>query len=125
VPSSAETPREAVVRTILELERACLDADAALVERRWADVRAAFALQSTLTGELGALFAANPELAPAQDEKVARRILGVLRYRDDQLRRLTAYRDEVGRRLRAIGSVRALSRSIGKPRTSTFVDSNV
>jgi hypothetical protein len=126
VRSSAETPREAVVRTILALERSCLDADAALVERRWSDLEAAFAVQTRLTDELAELFRNAPDVAPENDAKVAERVRGVLVFRDDQLRRLCAYRDEVGRRLRAIGQVRDLSRTIGKAVASpAFVDSNV
>jgi hypothetical protein len=39
---------------------------------------------------------------------------GILAYREDQLRRLTAYRDEVATRLSSIGKVNAFSRSFGK-----------
>jgi hypothetical protein len=114
VPSSAEAPRDAVVRTIIELERSCLDADAALVERRWDAVNAALARQHELTGELAELFAAEPATAPARDARVEARLRGILRYRDDQLRRAEAYRDEIGRRLHAVGKLRALSRTVGR-----------
>jgi hypothetical protein len=121
---SVESARENVVRTILALERACLDADAALVERRWSDLSAAFAVQTRLTGELAELFSCAPDVAPQNDAQVAQRLRGVIVYRDDQLRRLVAYRDEVGRRLRAIGQVRELSRTIGKPPAApAFVNS--
>jgi len=114
VQPSAERPRDAVVRTILELERVCLAADAALVERRWPDVDAAFSAQAALTQRLARLFESAPEAAPASDEKVAERVRGILVYRDDQLRRLEAYRDEVAGRLSSIGKVNAFSRSFGK-----------
>ena len=124
--SSAETVHQEVVGTILALERACLEADAALTEHRWKDVRSAFATQEELTRSLGELFVRAPEASPNADQKVAQRIRGVLVYRDDQLRRLTAYRDEVARRLNAIGKLRELSRSIGKPPgTATFLDEPV
>ncbi|HYZ15042.1 MAG TPA: hypothetical protein VE591_01525 [Candidatus Acidoferrum sp.] len=116
--SSSGDPREVVVATILALERACLDADAALVERRWHDVTEALAVQRRLTAELGELFARTPQLSPAQDERVAKRLRGVLAFRDEQLRRLHALRDEIGRRLETIGRARAFSRSVGHPRTS-------
>ncbi|MEO7040281.1 MAG: hypothetical protein ABI186_09655, partial [Candidatus Elarobacter sp.] len=64
--------------------------------------------------ELRMLFAATPEIAPANDEEIAQRMRGVLGYRADQLRRLRAYHAEVEDRLRSIGKVRAFSRSIGK-----------
>jgi len=115
VRSSADiAAREAVVRAIIALERACLDAESAFVERRWADVRSAFGRQSALTFDLGRLFAEAPETAPASDAKVARRIRGILAYRDDQLRRMRAYRDEVGERLNSVGKVNALARSLGR-----------
>ena len=114
MPSSAEPARDAVVRAIIALERSCLDAESAFVERRWADVEAAFDRQTALTGDLGKLFAAAPEASPANDAKVARRVRGILAYRDDQLRRMRAYRDDVGTRLRSIGKVNALSRTLGR-----------
>jgi hypothetical protein len=117
VPPSADGAHDAVVRTIIELERVCLHADAALVERRWPDVEAALEAQAALTAELARLFAEAPETAPANDEKVAARIRGILAYRDDQLRRLEAYRDEIAGRLSSIGKVNAFSRSFGKRAT--------
>ena len=110
----SEAARDDVVRTIIALERSCLDADGAIVERRWDDVSAAFGAQDTLTEELAALFAAAPHAAPDRDAKVAQRVRGILNYRDDQLRRLRAYHAEIGTRLRSIGQVNAFSRSLGK-----------
>ncbi len=112
--SSAEAPRDAVVRIIIELERSCLDADAALVERRWGAMNAALAHQGDLTLRLAGLFESSPEVAPDRDERVAARLRGILRYRDDQLQRTESYRDEVGHRLRGIGQLRALSRTVGR-----------
>ena len=54
------------------------------------------------------------QTAPANDAKVARRVNGIVAYRDDQLRRLQAYRDDVATRLSSIGKVNAFSRSFGK-----------
>ena len=112
--SVEDAPRDAVVRAIIALERSCLDAESAFVERRWDDVRAAFGRQSALTFDLGRLFAEAPATAPEHDPKVARRIRGILAYRDDQLRRMRAYHDEVGERLNSIGKVNAFSRSLGR-----------
>jgi hypothetical protein len=114
MPSSADAALDAVVQTIIALERSCLEADAALVERRWAGVDAAFAAQVDLTAQLARLFDTAPHTAPANDAKVARRVNGILAYRDDQLRRLQAYRDDVATRLSSIGKVNAFSRSFGK-----------
>ena len=126
MPSSADAARGEVVRTIIALEKRCLDADAALVEHRWGDVAAAFRSQSELTDRLAELFAGMPESAPANDHRVAERLHGVVAFREAQLRRLCAYRDEIGRRLSSIGKVRALSRSIGTATAqASFVDSNV
>ena len=122
--SSAESdPHEAVARAIIDLERSCLEAESAFVGLRWDDVRAAFARQSALTFELGRLFADAPQTAPDADPKVGRRIRGILAYRDDQLRRMRAYRDEVGERLSSIGKVNALSRSLGRRVTPHLLDS--
>ena len=114
MPPSAEGAHGAVARTIVELERSCLSADAALVERRWSDVDELFGVQAELTARLARLFESAPETAPANDARVAERVRGILVYRDDQLRRLEAYRDEVAGRLSAIGKVNAFSRSFGK-----------
>ena len=113
MPSSADGALDAVVRTIIALERSCLDADAALVERRWTDLRAAFAAQTDLTAQLARLFETDPSTAPAADAKVAQRVQGILAYRDDQLRRLQAYHAGVAERLSAIRKVNAFSRSFG------------
>jgi hypothetical protein len=112
--SSADTVREQVARTIVALERSCLDAESALVERRWPDVDAAFKAQTALTEELTRLFGEAPETAPASDAKVAQRVRGILAYREDQLRRLRAYHADVATRLESICKVNALSRSIGR-----------
>ncbi len=114
MPSPADTARDGVARTIVALERSCLEADAAIVERRWDDVTDALSAQAALTQELAALFGAAPHAAPDNDPKVAQRVRGILAYRDDQLRRLQAYHAEVGTRLHSIGRVNAFSRSLGK-----------
>jgi hypothetical protein len=114
VQPSAEPAYDAVVRLIIDLERICLEADSALVERRWPDVEASFRAQAELTGRLARLFESAPETAPANDAKVAERVRGILVYRDDQLRRLESCRDEIAARLSAIGKLNAFSRSFGK-----------
>jgi hypothetical protein len=114
VPSSADAPLERVGRAIVALERSCLDADAALVEHRWRDVEASFRAQAELTADLERLFAEAPETSPASDPKVEQRVRGILAYREDQLRRLRSYRDEIGSRLSSIGKVNAFARSFGK-----------
>lgn len=121
MPPSAESAREAIVRTIIALERASLDADAALVDRRWSDVEAAFAVQARLTAELEVLFEAAPEFAPACDGKVARRIGGIVAFRADQLRRLRALRDDASARLKAIAQVNAFAKSFGPRRQAPHV----
>lgn len=114
MPPPSADPRAAVARAIVAIERSCLDADAAFVERRWPDVDAALRAQAELTSELGDLFTAAPECAPANDERVARRVRGIVSYRNDQLRRMQAYHADVRDRLQNIGKVNALSRSLGK-----------
>jgi hypothetical protein len=106
--------RDDIVRAIIALERSCLEAESAFVARRWPDVEAAFNRQTALTDDLDRLFAGSPEATPPNDAKVAKRIRGILAYRDDQLRRMCAYRDDVAQRLRSIGKVNALSRSLGR-----------
>ncbi len=114
MPSSADG-RQRAVETILALERACVEAEAALVERRWDAFGAALRTQSALTATLHELFRALPEIAPRRDERVMKRLRGILAYRADQLDRLRAYHAHVGERLRAIGRVRAIGRTLGKP----------
>ncbi|HTJ27767.1 MAG TPA: hypothetical protein VMA36_16545 [Candidatus Limnocylindria bacterium] len=112
MPPSAD-PRAEIVEAILAFERSCLAADAALVERRWPDFRAALASQRQLTGRLAELFAATPQFAPDGDPRVRQRLLGVFKYREDQLRRLRAYHEQVGTRLSTLAKMRAFRRSIG------------
>lgn len=112
--SSAETARDAVMRTLVAMERLCLDADAAFVERRWADVAASIQTQAQLTEALRRLFADAPEAGPGNDAKVAQRIRGIMAFRDDQLRRMRAYNDEIRVRLDALGKLKALSRTVGR-----------
>jgi hypothetical protein len=114
MPWSAKTAREEIARTIVALERSCLDADTALVEKRWPDVDSAFSRQTALTEQLVRLFEAVPSCAPANDPKVEERVRGILAYRADQLRRMQAYHAEIAARLENIGKVNALSRSIGR-----------
>ena len=121
MPSPADAARDGVVRTMIALERSCLDADAAIVERRWDDVGAALRAQGELTEELAGLFDAAPHTAPANDAKVAKRVRGILAYRDDQLRRLQAYHAEVATRLHSIGQVNAFARSFGKRANAAHV----
>ena len=121
--SSSADARAEVVTTILALERACLDAEAALVERRAPGVDEALAAQSALTERLRALFARTPAVAPGSDPQIAARLRGVIAYRDDQLRRLQSYRDELGRRLESIGKVRAFARTLGtREPSATYFD---
>lgn len=122
MPSSAETGRDAVVAILVAIERACLDAEAAFVERRWPDVAASLTRQQELTAELGELFARAPDASPEGDDKIAQRVRGILAYRDDQLRRMSAYNSEVGRRLQSIGRVRKFSRSIGSGAKARLLD---
>jgi hypothetical protein len=114
VPLSADAACESVVRAIIALERSCLEADAAIVERRWPDVAAALDAQGALTLELGRLFDAAPECGPDNDARVQRRVRGIVAFRDAQLRRLRGYHADVVGRLSAIGKVNALARSLGK-----------
>jgi hypothetical protein len=112
MPPSADAEAQ-IVDAILAFERSCLEADAALVERRWSDFGAALGAQSALTDQLAALFEAIPEHAPANDPRVGKRLQGVFAYREDQLRRLQAYHEQVGERLRTIAKMRSFSRTIG------------
>lgn len=113
MPSSAESARGSALETLIAIERCCLAADAAIVERDWSGVASALERQAALTAELAALFGAAPAASPLGDPAIAQRVRGILAFRDDQLARLRAYRDDVSRRLDAIGRMRALSRSIG------------
>ena len=111
---SAEERAKIVVETILRLERSCLRAEKALASGALEGVQAAIGEQNALQAELFGHFAAEPALSPANDRTVAKRVAGILAYREDQLRRLSAYRDEIGRRLSLIGKVRNFNRAIGR-----------
>jgi hypothetical protein len=112
MPPSADRRAE-IVEAILALERSCLTADPALAERCWPELSAALGEQARLTSLLAELFAHAPECGPEQDARVRKRLHGILQYREDQLRRLRDYRDEVDGRLRTLGKMRAFSRALG------------
>lgn len=115
MPSSADTTvAENVVGAILAMERSCLEVESALVERRFEDAQKGLLVQGLLTDELRRLFELQPAYAPASDPAVAKRIAGIYSFREEQLRRLRAYRDEVSNRLDGIARVRRFNRGIGR-----------
>ena len=115
------TPRARASRdAIVALERSCLDAEAALVERRWTDVdaRVSSAGRADRTSSTR-LFAAAPETAPANDAQGR-----AARARDPRVSRRSAARGcaritpSVATRLRSIGKVqRVLAQH--RPRDAT------
>ena len=72
MPSSADTAYDAIVAAVIALERSCLEADAALAERRWPDLESALRVLATWRGRRLALLGDMFELGVASQSEHAR-----------------------------------------------------
>ena len=99
---------------VAELERLCETLEKKLLRGEWAG--AAEALQDarkTTHGFLNAMEAAGEVRTEAFDLAVHARIQRVLEIRNDQLKRLETFRDDVGQRLRALSQWNGFARAVG------------
>lgn len=106
--------RAAVEREVSELERLCAMLERALVGGEWDDASEALhAARRTTHAFRNALEAAAGSRDDAFDEAVYRRVKRVYDARQDQIARLTEYRDQIGRRLQTLSTWKIFARSIG------------
>jgi hypothetical protein len=96
--SSLQQLKERLGALLAELEEQCAQAEAALRARHWDALEVSFADQrrtrQAIVNELAAA-ACDAQTLP----DVYLRLQAILTFRDDQLRRLQAYRTEISRRL--------------------------
>jgi hypothetical protein len=96
---------------LAELEQACAEAERALRARQWAALSQSFANQRRLRqGVVNDLAAMGYALNTAPPE-VLNRLEAVFTFRNDQLRRLTAYRNEVSSQLQRARKWKDIARS--------------
>ena len=109
--SSPPSPEEVLAPLLDELESACAEAEVALRARDWAALALSFAnqrrIRQAVVNELAALGFGQD--APPPDAR--RRLEVVFAFRNDQLRRLTAYRNEVSAQLQRARKWKDITRS--------------
>jgi hypothetical protein len=99
------------IRPLLdELEEACAQAEVALRARNWDGLRERLFDQRRVRQAIVNAVAASGEPLDAVPD-TEKRLRAILRFRDDQLRRLTAYRNDVSERLQNTRRWRNATRS--------------
>ena len=113
---SGECGREAVVAELQALEALCNELERALMAKDWRRLEQAIA-DSRRT--MHALTIAFDETASVRDgafdAEFFRRLRNVAKIRENQLARLTVYRNSVSERLQLLGRARVAFKSFGKP----------
>lgn len=106
--------RAAIEREVSELERLCSMLEAALVAGEWDDAsKALHAARRTTHAFRNAMEAAAGSRDEAFDEAIYQRVKRVYDARQDQIARLTEYRDRIGGRLQTLSTWKIFARSIG------------
>lgn len=106
--------RAAIEREVSELERLCSMLEAALVAGEWDDAsKALHAARRTTHAFRNAMEAAAGSRDEAFDEVIYQRVKRVYDARQDQIARLTEYRDRIGQRLQTLSTWKIFARSIG------------
>ena len=117
---------EHIASAIAELERLCLEIDAALSSRNWNRLNAAIADSRRVTHEVENAFGeAAAYRTPGFDEVAFARLQQIFSYRDERLASLQAIHDEIGQRLKQLSLWKTYARSFGskdKVRRSAGLD---
>ncbi len=118
---------DAVAREINALSAMCEEIDAGLKAHDWARMDTAIADSRRITH---ALEEAMAEAGPYRDDRfdaaVFQRLQEIYSFRDDRLRTLTQFHEELGERLRQLSRWKGYARSIGSseaPRGLSALDS--
>lgn len=111
-----------------ELERLCVALEHDLVGGRWDEASQRLRDTRRVTHALvNAMDAAAPYRNASFEEAVTERVRRVYDLRDDQLRRLQEYHDQIGERLHTFSRWKSFARSIGaksaRPKRSVGLDS--
>ena len=106
--------RAAVEREVSELERLCAVLEEALVAGEWDDAsKALHSSRRTTHAFRNAMEAAADSRDDAFDEAIYNRVKRVYDARQDQIARLSEYRDRIGQRLQTLSTWKSFARSIG------------
>lgn len=101
-------------REVSELERLCATLEKALVAGEWdAASKALHAARRTTHAFRNAMDAAAGSRDEAFDEVIYHRVKRVYDAREDQIARLSQYRDQIGQRLQTLSTWKIFARSIG------------
>jgi len=123
LPRSADASRaalEAVAKEIKELERLCIEIDAAVVAEDWARLNAAIADSRRVTHGLeNAMAEAKPYRDASFDKAAFARLQQIYSYRQERMKAVEETHHEIGERLRALSRWKGYARSIGGNREST------
>ncbi|MGZ3507263.1 MAG: hypothetical protein ACXWNK_08315 [Vulcanimicrobiaceae bacterium] len=112
---SAEPGREAVFVELRSLEVLCNELEGALMVRDWKRLERAIADSRRIMHALQKVFdEAAPVRDSAFDTEIFRRLRAVEKVRENQMARLSYYRNSIGERLQLIARARAAFRSFGR-----------
>lgn len=106
-----------------ELERSCVEAEAALREQRWRECDVMWSRQRRLTHELEVALRDLPMGTPERRAAFAR-IDRIAKYRDNQVRRLRAFQAATAKRLATLERFRRMSKSVGEVPKARLIDSS-
>lgn len=109
------------VELIVALERECLKVDGAIAKRQWAVCEQSWRDQRKLTHELDISLRESP-LSAADYVKFEKRLARLTKYRDGQLKRLTAFNEACSTRLANMGKFKAFAKNIPTERRSSLLD---
>jgi hypothetical protein len=112
--SDSGAERAAVEREVCELERLCGVLEKALISGEWDDASSALRdARRTTHAFRNAMDAAAGSRDAAFDEAIYQRVKRVYDARQDQIQRLTQFRDQIGERLQTLSTWKIFARSIG------------
>jgi hypothetical protein len=112
-PSANDLQRE-IVALVGELEELCARAERQLVALNWDDLQGTISDQRRVTQALiNAIYATSGQRSDHFNKQLERHVLRIYAVRDNQLKRMQAFRDNVRARLRVIAKAKQASRSFG------------
>lgn len=112
--ASDNPARAAIEREVCELERLCGVLESALVAGEWDDASGALRdARRTTHAFRNAMEAAAASRDAAFDEVIYQRVKRVYDARQDQIERLSEFRDQIGLKLQTLSTWKIFARSIG------------
>ena len=109
------------VELIVALERECLAVDKAIASRAWEVCETSWRKQRLLTHELD-ISINEAKLSSEAYDPIMKRVNRLVKYRDAQLKRLTAFNEACATRLATMGRFQKFSKSVTRERRSSLLD---